>query len=250
MRRLERRVSATPTRTHRPETFRWLSPLRLVKNPDVPLKDLFSRDNPIRLGLRRRRLGRHLIKWEIDGRPAPPPDLVKRGMIKAYARQFGCRYLVETGTFFGETVAATLNTFEKIWSIELESALAAAAQKRFAAHQHVQIIEGDSSNVLQQIMPQLDKSTLFWLDGHWNGDDLTARGETSCPLLAELEAILAAGPERHVVLIDDARSFTGRDEYPALSEIREFVRARWPKTQFYVLDDAIRIHRPEDMPPP
>src|SRR5216683_6733010 len=152
------RCASTPTdRVSRQFSNRWgclacaprrnfplAKPADVNENPAVPLKDLFSRDNQIRLGLRRRRLGRRLVQWETDGRPPPPPDLVKRGMIKAYARQFSCRYLVETGTYFGETVAAALNSFEKIWSIELAPALAAAARKRFATHQHVQIIGGDS----------------------------------------------------------------------------------------------------------
>jgi hypothetical protein len=208
----------------------------------VPLKDFFNPDNPIRVALRQRRLGRRLIKWENDGRPAPPPDLVKRGMIKAYARRFCCCYLVETGTFFGETVAAMLNSFEKIWSIELAPDLASAAQRRFAPHKHVQIIEGDSSQVLRELVPQLDRPTLFWLDGHWNGDELTAKGQTACPLLGELEAVLAGRPGRHVILIDDARLFTGVGDYPGLSAIREFVQARWQQGQFYVVDDAIRVH--------
>ncbi len=208
----------------------------------MPLKDCFNRDHPIRLALRRHRLGRTLVQWEIDGRPPPPPDIVKRGMIKAYARQFGCRYLVETGTFFGDTIRATLSTFERIWSIELAPDLATAAQRRFARHKHVQIIEGDSSQVLRELVPQLDRPTLFWLDGHWNGDDLTAKGRTACPLLGELEAVLAGRPGRHVILIDDARLLTGVGDYPALSDIRGFVQARWQQGQFYVVDDAIRIH--------
>jgi len=208
----------------------------------VPLKDLLSRDNPIRLGLRRRRLGRRLIQWETDGRPAPPPDLVKRGMIKAYARQFSCRYLVETGTYFGETVAAALNSFEKIWSIELAPALAAAARKRFATHQHVQVIGGDFSTVLRQIVPKLDKSTLFWLDGHYCGG-ATAKGDLECPILDELDAVFSGAPQRDVILIDDARLFVGQHDYPTIPQIRQHVAARGQDLQLYVADDVIRIHR-------
>jgi hypothetical protein len=208
----------------------------------VRLKDFFNPDNPIRVALRQRRLGRRLIKWEIDGRPAPPPDLVQRGMIKAYARQFCCRYLVETGTFFGETVAAALNSFEKIWSIELAPALAAAAKKRFETHQHVQIIEGDSSKVLKQIMPKLDKSTLFWLDGHYC-DPGTAKGDVECPILDELDAVFSGSPQRDVILIDDARLFVGQHDYPTIAQIRQHVAARGQDLQLYVADDVIHIHR-------
>lgn len=207
------------------------------------LKEFFSRDNPVRVALRVRRLGRKLIQWEENGRPAPPPDIVKRGLIKAYAKRFGCEYFVETGTYFGETVQFVLDTFNKIWSVELAPQLASAAQKRFAPHGHVQIIQGDSGQVLKQIMPQWDRSTLFWLDGHWNHDEVTARGDTVCPVLAELDAVFSGHPERDVILIDDARIFSGQGDYPSMTQLRDYVAARLKQHQFYVADDVIRIHR-------
>jgi hypothetical protein len=135
-----------------------------------------------------------------------------------------------------------LNSFEKIWSIELAPALAAAAKKRFAPHQHVQIIEGDSSKVLKQIMPKLDKPTLFWLDGHYSGC-VTAKGDVECPILDELDAVFSGAPQRDVILIDDARLFVGQHDYPTIPQIRQHVGARGRDLQLYVADDAIHIHR-------
>ena len=210
----------------------------------MPIKNLFGRQNPIRVALRKRRLGCALVDWEAAGRPAPTPDLVKRGLIKAYARRFGCLYFVETGTYFGETVQASLNTFRKIWSIELSPEFAAAAQKRFACHPHVRIIRGDSGKLLQEVVPQLDQPTLFWLDGHYCGGN-TAKGDTECPIFAELDAVFSGQPARDVILIDDARSFVGKSDYPTIRQLRDYVVKRDPNLQFYIADDAVRIHRPD-----
>lgn len=206
------------------------------------IKDLLGRQNPIRVALRKRRLGCALVDWEAAGRPAPAPDLVKRGLIKAYARRFGCLYFVETGTYFGETVQASLDTFRRIWSIELSPRFAAAAQKRFASHPHVRIIPGDSGKLLQEVIPQLDQPTLFWLDGHHCGGN-TAKGDRECPIFAELDAVFSGQPARDVILIDDARSFVGKGDYPTIRELREYIFKRDPNLQFYTVDDVARIHR-------
>ncbi len=210
----------------------------------MPIRNLFHRQNPIRVALRKRRLGRALVDWEAAGRPVPTPDLVKRGLIKAYARRFGCRYLVETGTSHGETVQACLGTFSKIWSIELSPRFAAGAQTRFASYTHVRIIQGDSGKLLPDVIPQLSQPTLFWLDGHYCGEH-TARGDTECPVLAELDAIFSGHPGRDVILIDDARLFVGKSDYPSLGQLRGYVAERDRTLQWYVADDIIRIHRPD-----
>jgi hypothetical protein len=207
----------------------------------MQLQDWFGRDNPIRVVLRKQRLGCALVDWEAGGRPIPTPDLVKRGLIKAYARRFKCVYFVETGTYSGETVQAGLSTFRRIWSIELSPEFAAAAKKRFASQPHVRIIHGDSGKLLREVVPQLDQPTLFWLDGHYCGDH-TAKGATECPILSELDAVFSGHAASDVILIDDARLFTGKNDYPSIQELRNYFAVRSREFQLYVADDIIRIH--------
>ena len=68
-----------------------------------------------------------LARWERRGRPIPPPYTVKRRMITEFARRFNCRTLVETGTFRGDTIWTLRNAFDRLYSIELDAGLYAAA---------------------------------------------------------------------------------------------------------------------------
>ena len=208
------------------------------------LKTFFTRDNPLRAAWRKHRLGLRLIAWEAGGRPVPPPPEVKHGLIRSYAKRFGCRYLVETGTHRGDTVAASLESFDRIWSIELAHELAAESQRRFADQPCVRILEGDSARLLRTVIPQLDQPALFWLDGHYCGG-VTAKGDVECPIFDELDAVFSGNPQRDVILIDDARCFVGEHDYPTITELREHVDASGHALQTYVADDVIRIHRME-----
>jgi hypothetical protein len=46
-----------------------------------------------------------------------------------------------------------------------------------------------------------------------------------------------------VILIDDARCFTGENDYPTLDELKSFVAERKPNHKFSVEHDIIRIHK-------
>jgi hypothetical protein len=46
----------------------------------------------------------------------------------------------------------------------------------------------------------------------------------------------------HVILIDDARCFIGKDNYPTLQELKEFTSKNWPNSTFNVEDDIISIY--------
>src|SRR6185369_7118294 len=82
--------------------------------------------------------------WETQGRPSPPPHIIKEELIRNYARNFNTHILIETGTYLGDMVHAMKKSFTRIISFELDPTLAAQAQKRFAGDSHIQIIQGDS----------------------------------------------------------------------------------------------------------
>jgi len=153
--------------------------------------------------------------------PSVPSSDHKRAKILEIAKKFGCGTFVETGTFVGDTVAYMVPHFRSIISIELSPKLAERARHRFAAEPAVQILEGDSSEMLATIVPTLHERGFFWLDGHYshtctvNGEKLeTARGAEETPVLKELAAVLADKRHDHVIVIDDARLFTGEGQYP------------------------------------
>lgn len=179
--------------------------------------------------------------WEKQGRPSPPPHIVKEDLIKDFARTFKTNVLIETGTYLGDMVYAMRKLFSRIVSFELDQALAEQAQKRFAAEDHITIIQGDSGRLLGDYLATLNEPCLFWLDGHYSGG-ITAKGALDTPIKNELHHILSQPIERHVILIDDARCFNGENDYPTLEELRKFVDERKRDWQFTVEHDVIRIH--------
>ena len=126
-----------------------------------------------------------------------------------YGRRFSLATLVETGTFLGAMVEASRDTFTRIISIELDAKLHRQAQRKFARFAHITILRGDSAAVLPEVLKGLSEPCLFWLDGHFSGG-ITAKSDVETPILQELAAILRHPIKGHVILIDDARAFTGQ----------------------------------------
>jgi hypothetical protein len=195
---------------------------------------IFDRYSPIRQYI-------ELLKWELGGKPVPVPHLVKQRTVKQYAKQFSLRTLIETGTYLGTMIEATKNNFARIFSIELDPTLYERARQRFVHLHHVTLFQGDSSNVLPQILTQVDSPSLFWLDAHYSGG-ITAKGDLDTPIMSELRLIFEHSLTGHVILIDDARAFIGQDGYPTLEDLKDYVLHQSHTHVVSVLDDVIRIH--------
>lgn len=179
------------------------------------------------------------LQWLFRGRPVPPPHRVKINTIRAYARRFNLDTFIETGTFLGDTIYAVQKLFKKIISIEIEGELYQQALERFKGKSHIELIQGDSGIVMESVLSTLHKPVLFWLDGHYSGTG-TGKGDGNTPVLRELEAILSSHV-KHVILIDDARCFTGNDGYPTISDLKKKVLKKNNDLLFEVKDDIIRI---------
>lgn len=74
-------------------------------------------------------------------------------------------------------------------------------------------MQGDSAQKLPELIREINKPTLFWLDGDYSSG-ITARGVTQTQVSAELQAILSHSIKQHIILIDDARCFDGTNDYP------------------------------------
>jgi len=182
-----------------------------------------------------------LARWQRRGQPIPPPYTVKRAMITDFARKYGCKTLVETGTFRGDTPWSLRNKFDRLYSIELDRALYDAAVRRFAGIQNVTLIQGDSGEKLKEIVPKLDSRTLFWLDGHYCGPG-TGLAAQEAPVMNEMQTIFDHPIKNHIILLDDAREFTGRSGYPKVEELKSWVLERRPNWTVEVVHDVIRIY--------
>ncbi|HXY80264.1 MAG TPA: hypothetical protein VEH55_02760 [Gaiellaceae bacterium] len=183
------------------------------------------------------------LSWAAGGFRPPPPGAVKRVLLRWYCLRYRPHAFVETGTLYGDTTHALRRLCPRLYTIELAPALAARAAARFEHLDRITVLEGDSGELLPELVGRLPDRVLFWLDGHFSGGE-TAHGSTETPIARELASILAL-PESagHIVLIDDAREFVG-GAYPTLGELEESVRARWPSYRVRVANDSVRITPP------
>lgn len=188
----------------------------------------------------KRQSSRTLRQWEEAGNPVPPPHCVKQQILREYAAKYRLRTLVETGTYYGDMVAALHDTFDTIYSIELSPRLHARARRRLRHLAHVTLLCGDSANELAHVLETLEGAALFWLDSHYSAG-ITAKGAVDTPIFAELTHIFQRANNNDIILIDDARCF-GRDkDYPSLDALTSFVLSRRPEASVTVIHDIIRI---------
>ena len=177
--------------------------------------------------------------WQLRGRPVRSPHLLKQRTVLEYARRYGLRTLVETGTYYGEMVAAMRRHFDQIYSVEFDHALANRAQRKFSHDRHIHIIEGDSQTAVPELLKSLTRPALFWLDAGyygWAGLQGDRRRLTS-----ELEAILRHPLKGHVILMDDARGLNGQNGAPTVPELQQRIEAEFPGRQVEVRFDILRI---------
>ncbi len=184
--------------------------------------------------------GATVRKWEAAGSPVPPPHPIKQSIVREYALRYNLGVLVETGTYLGDMVFAMRNQFKLVESIELDENLFRLATLQFRPWSHIRIHHGDSAKFLPKILSTLYCPALFWLDGHYSGG-ITAKGDKTSPILDELAAIARHPVPGHVILIDDARLFTGEDGYPSEDQFRSFVGDNFPARDIFVKDDVFRI---------
>lgn len=177
--------------------------------------------------------------WKLRINPVRSPHLLKQRTAREYGARYKLKILVETGTYYGEMVAAMKKHFEKIYSIECDPDLAREATRKFERDSRIHILEGDSARVLPELLKSLAEPALFWLDaGYWGWENLRRDPQR---LSIEVESILANAVKGHVILLDDARCLNGENGALSLAEFESRVRARFPGHAFEVKHDIFRI---------
>ena len=179
-------------------------------------------------------------RWLKDGRPVPPPHGIKQGIIKEYARNYHCQIFFETGSYQGDMIQAVKKNFKQIYSVELSETFYQNVKQRFKHDHHITLLQGDSGEVVRDSLNHIHEPCLFWLDAHYSGGN-TAKGEKLSPIMEEIIPILNHTIKSHVILIDDAREFAGKDGYPDLVELKQKVIRRRPDLSVMVELDIIRI---------
>ena len=129
---------------------------------------------------------------------------LKENVLKKYYNEL----FVETGTYLGDSVELALNVgFKKIISVEIDSELQEKNYQKFKKEIDEEIVEliiGDTSELMDDIVNKINKQATFWLDAHV---DLGKCGIKKCPIFDELESISKSPIKTHTILIDDLRCF-------------------------------------------
>lgn len=168
------------------------------------------------------------------------PNLVFAWARRDFFAQFPNHYFLETGTMEGHGLreATRGGGFEEYHSIELSEYYYNLCREAFQADPRIHLWQGDSGQVLEEVIQNMHQPITFWLDGHYSGNQ-TAKAETNSPLMRELEAIKRHPIKNHVILIDDVRLF-GTEEFDFLSlqEVVQKIKEINPCYEFFLQDGA------------
>lgn len=128
--------------------------------------------------------------------------------------------LIETGSYIGETINNIKNLFKKVISIEITDKYYNFCKKKFINDKNVEIIKGDSINLLPIVIDKNNKKNmLFFLDGHYSSGD-TGIGKVEVPLFEEL-MVIKNNTKNSLVIIDDADLFGYKDDKISWVDITE-----------------------------
>lgn len=170
-----------------------------------------------------------------------PPD-EKRRLLLSYADHYNV--VVETGTYFGVTTASLATKYKQVYTIEIDKKLYETSTERLKGANNIACFHGDSSDILRKIVADLHEPAVFWLDAHYTGG-ITSKSDKNTPVLDELACIFAHEVKTHLILIDDARWFVGRNDYPSIRKLHAHVRESTPYDMI-IHDDIIRIFRDDE----
>lgn len=177
--------------------------------------------------------------WKLRGKPARIPHLIKQKTVREYAERFGLRTLIETGTYYGEMVSAMKSRFDCIYSIEYDAGLAEAATRKFAGDSRIRILQGDSKDLIPEILKTLQQPALFWLDAGYYG--WAGRQGDQSRLSVEMEAILRHPLKGHVILMDDADGLNGKNGAPTIAEVTLRIETDFPGHKAAVAYNILRV---------
>jgi len=131
--------------------------------------------------------------------------------IQEIKNKFNLEVFIETGTLHGDTIEWLLPVFNELYSIEIDKDLYQKAYNRFINNDKVKIYNGNSTQILSKILPNIKKSALFWLDAHFPGADIhkvsydnEKNEDIRVPLYHEIQEIVKRkNLYKDVIIVDD-----------------------------------------------
>ena len=113
---------------------------------------------------------------------------------------------IETGTFMGSTISKMSYIFDELHTIEVNEDLYNNAKNKYNNLNKINFHLGDSAYVLKNIIINVDKNAIIFLDGHYSSG-ITGKGIKDVPLYEELNAIITNFKNHCIIIIDDVRLF-------------------------------------------
>ncbi len=163
-----------------------------------------------------------MVRWHRQGFPVPAPFPVKRSVLLRDVPSAAT--WIETGSYLGQMTEELRRTGSRVFTIEPGVELHQGIKRRFRKFPNVVPLEGTSEDVIPGLLPGIEGSVCFWLDGHYSSG-ITFRGSSDTPILAELKEISKNLPRwaNVRVFVDDVRCFNptlpGLEGYPPLTAL-------------------------------
>ena len=156
---------------------------------------------------------------------------------------FSVDVFLETGTHLGRTAAWAAEQFSEVVTIEASEEFRQEAVERHGHLSNVRWVHGDTRTVLPREVEALGGAAIVWLDSHWSGGS-TYGEDAECPLLFEIETVLASSHAHHL-FIDDARYFVAppphpheADHWPTLVQVVTALTSRDPTRDVLLFEDT------------
>jgi len=167
---------------------------------------------------------------------------INKPLIHKLATEFNIQNFIETGTYLGGTSSWAAGIFKEVHTIELSEEIYKETSARYKDLKNLHFHFGDSKDILPQIVPSIQGSAVFWLDGHWCGRN-TGGKYNECPIMDELAQ--AVQVKDSVILIDDLRYFLGPspydhgENYPTVDSVMRFLMKALPDNFITFHDDTL-----------
>jgi predicted O-methyltransferase YrrM len=152
-----------------------------------------------------------------------PRTLSKSLFCAAIGLEKGKRVFVETGTFIGQSISRISALFDELYTVEASAFLHKASLTLFEEQSlgNIHAYFGNSTDFLAQLEDKVFEDAVFFLDAHYS-TGITSSEWGVCPVVEELQLILNRNPSA-VIVVDDVRTFNGRNGYPGLVELLESI---------------------------
>ncbi len=174
-----------------------------------------------------------------------PHSYTKFLVLRAIARRTGADTFVEAGTFRAVNAERCARVFRRVYTVELDAGLAAAARERLASYPGCTVVEGDAAEHVPEIVarPQVD-NVIVLLDAHPCGEG-TAEGEIADPAIKMMEALAPHASKIKALLVDDFRLFGVQRGFPEKWQLVRAAEELFGKAGFavYVFMDQVIVER-------